>query len=102
LIGHSVLSLVAESDRDRFREHLQGLSPQKRSGIIEHRVIGVRGEIRWHLRVDRVLLDPAGRVAEIETVAREITAEHQRRLDLQNRDAIIQAFSSAPPKESWP
>lgn len=92
LIDRSFLPFVAEGDRARVLEHLRALGPHNPAGILEHRVIGRRGQVRWHLRVDQVLLDHDGQLAELETVARDITEEAPVRTELRRREASIRAF----------
>jgi PAS domain S-box-containing protein len=92
LIDRSFLPLVAEVDRARVLEHLRGLGPHNPAGILEHRVIGPSGQVRWHLRVDQVLVDEYGQPAEFETVARDITESQQLRAELGRREASIRAF----------
>ncbi len=92
LIDRSFLPFVAEVDRARVLEHLRTLGPHNPAGILEHRVIAPRGEVRWHLRVDQVLFDDDGRLAEFETVAREITELAHMRTELRRREASIPAF----------
>ena len=92
LIGHPALALVAEADRAAVRAHLDGLGPAEPAGIIEHRAVGAGGRVRWLLRVDQVLLDSRGQVAGVETVARDVTEQHQTRSELQLREATLRAF----------
>ncbi len=92
LIGRSFLPLVAEVDRARVLEHVRGLGPHNPAGILEHRVIGPTGDIRWHLRVDQLLLDEQSERDEFETVARDITEQQHTRAELRKREASIQAF----------
>ena len=92
LIDRSFLPLVAEVDRPRVVEHVRGLGLHNPAGILEHRVIGPRGQVRWHLRVDHVLTDEDGQPAEFETVARDITEQQELRAELRTREASIRAF----------
>ena len=50
------------------------------------------GAIRWHLRVDEVLPETPAQVAEVESVARDITDQRQTMAELRKRDATIRAF----------
>ena len=54
----------------RVLEHARALGPHNPAGMLEHRVTGPLGDIRWHVRVDFVLLDERDQPAEFETVAR--------------------------------
>jgi hypothetical protein len=92
LIGWSFWPLVAEVDRARVLEHVRGLGPHNPAGILEHRVLGPEGQVRWHLRVDHVLAEEDGQPAEYETVARDITEQQQLRAELRMREASIRAF----------
>jgi PAS domain S-box-containing protein len=92
LIDRSFVPLVAEVDRARVLEHVRGLGVHNPAGILEHRVIGPEGQVRWHLRVDQVLAEESGQPAELETVARDITEQQQLRAELRMREASIRAF----------
>jgi PAS domain S-box-containing protein len=92
LIGRSFEPLVAEVDREQLRRHIAALGSSNPVGILEHRVVPRGGEARWHLRVDQVLLDARGRVAEIESVARDITDQRHAMTELRKRDATVRAF----------
>ena len=92
LVNRSFLPLVAEVDRARVLEHLRGLGPHNPTGILEHRVIGPTGQVRWHLRVDQILLDEHGQPSGFETVARDCTESQELRAELRTREASIRAF----------
>ncbi len=81
LVGGSFLPLVVEADRMRVVEHARALGPDNPAGMLEHRVTGPLGDIRWHVRVDFVLLDERDQPAEFETVARDITERQLMRAD---------------------
>ncbi|HXJ78628.1 MAG TPA: PAS domain S-box protein [Candidatus Methylomirabilis sp.] len=91
LIGGSSLALVAEPDRATAQAHLGALGSAKPAGVLEHRVVGASGA-RWLLRVDQVLLDPDGQVVEVETVARDVTEQHDTRSELRLREATLRTF----------
>src|SRR5262245_3169822 len=46
LVGRSLLSLVAEPDRERVRQHIAALGPSNPVEMIECRVIAASGEVR--------------------------------------------------------
>ena len=91
LVGGSFLPLVVEADRTRVLEHARALGPHNPAGMLEHRVTGPLGDIRWHVRVDFVLLDERDQPAEFETVARDITEQQLMRAELRRREASIQS-----------
>jgi two-component system cell cycle sensor histidine kinase/response regulator CckA len=92
LLGRSFLPLVAEADRERVGTYLASLGPPNPVGILEHRVIAARGETRWHLRVDQILVVAQSRVREVESVARDITDQRRTAAELRKSDATIRAF----------
>jgi PAS domain S-box-containing protein len=92
LLGRSFLSLVADADRQRLQSYIRSLGPSRPVGIFEHRVIGAAGETRWHLRVDQTVLGPDLRVAEVESVERDITDQRKTVAALQRHEATIRAF----------
>jgi len=91
LVGGSFLSHVVEADRVRVLEHVGTLGAPNPAGILEHRVTGPAGDIRWHVRVDYALLDEEGQLAEFETVARDVTEQQRTRAELRKREASVQA-----------
>jgi PAS domain S-box-containing protein len=92
LIGRSAAMLVAEAHRAQVREHLGALGPDNPAAILEHQVLAADGEPRWVLRVDQILLGAAGEVAEIETVARDVTEQRRTRAALSHGEAVLRAF----------
>ena len=92
LVGGSFLPLVVEADRMHVVEHARALGPDNPAGMLEHRVTGPLGDIRWHVRVDFVLLDERDQPVEFETVARDITERQLMRAELRKREASIQAL----------
>ena len=92
LIDRSFWPFVAEMDRARLMEYVRALGRHNPAGMLEHRVIGPEGQVRWHLRVDHVLAGPDGQPVEFETIARDTTEQQQLRAELGRRDARIRAF----------
>ena len=92
LIGRSLLTFVAEADRDRVREHMASLSVANPVEAIEYQITAASGELRWMIRVDSARPDDAGAVSEVESVARDITDRQRMKAELDERTALLQAF----------
>ena len=101
LIGGSFLPLVVEADRTRVLEHARALGPHNPAGMLEHRVTGPLGDIRWHVRVNLVLLDERDQPAEFETVARDITEQQLMRGKLPDVKRASSPSSSVRRRAFW-
>jgi hypothetical protein len=96
LVGRSLLSLVAEPDRDRAGQHMARLSASNPIEMLQCRMLTASGEVRWHVRADRVLRDDQGGVREVESVARDFTEQQRMKAELAQRTALLRAlFESA-------
>jgi PAS domain S-box-containing protein len=91
-LGRSLLSVVADADRERVSRHMASLSVTNPVEAIECRVIIPSGEARWQIWVDTVVLDGAEAISEVESVARDITDQQRMKAELEERIALAQAF----------
>ncbi len=87
---------VAE-DRPRIQEKLCVLSPAIPVVVIENRVHSGTGEVRWMQFANRAFFDPEGRIVEIQSVGRDITALKQTEERLRESEAKIQSIFRAAP-----
>ncbi len=75
LIGRSFMTLVPEEERELTERAVRSLSPDHPVNEAEHQVVLADGQRRWMQWVDRVILDEGGRVAELQSVGRDITEQ---------------------------
>ena len=101
LVGRSFMELIPEADHQRMRAHLASFTPQHPRGIVEHRVTLATGEIRWQQWTDHALFDAQGRLAEFQSVGRDITERKQAEEALRESEERLRALVSASVDVIW-
>jgi len=93
LIGRRFLEFIPPEDHPRVQSHLAKLGPDHLADSHEHQVIAADGRVRWQQWTNRAILDESGRVAEIQSVGRDVTdlrlAEQALRESRQRLQSII-------------
>jgi len=92
LMGRNWLPYVPEEERDRVRAAIEGLSPEHPQASVTHQVVLPTGEVRWHQWVNCALFDAEGRVAEYQSVGRDITELVQAEEALRESEARYRAL----------
>lgn len=87
LLGMNFLYLVPERQRPKVLRYLSAFSSAHPTGRLEHGVLTPTQGLRWIQRSDRAILDPEGKVTEIQCMGRDIT-EHKH---LEEQVALAQA-----------
>jgi PAS domain S-box-containing protein len=82
MLGQSVLRILPESQRERFRAHIASLQTHPRVAGREHEVLTAQGERRWLEWTDQALTDEHGCVMNIQSTGRDITERKQAEMDL--------------------
>lgn len=91
VIGASLLALTPSAELGQILANLRRLTPTAPSAGYDHRLVTPEGDERWQEWIDRGSFDRAGRLVEILSVGRDITArklterrlaESQQRLQL--------------------
>lgn len=72
-LNQSPASYLLPEDRERMERHLAALTPANPVSMIEHRLRMPDGTIRWQRWNDRAIFGSSGRVAEYQSVGRDIT-----------------------------
>jgi PAS domain S-box-containing protein len=83
LIGAKWQPLAHAADVPLIEARLAGLTPEQPVVVIENRARIASGELRWMQFVNRGFFDSAGRIAQIQSVGRDIT-ERKQAEDLQH------------------
>lgn len=77
LLGNKWQPVALPDDVPMIEEQLRAMSPCKPIAVIENRVYSGVGEVRWMQFVNRGLFDQEGRLAEIQSVGRDVTERKQ-------------------------
>ncbi|MEA2462667.1 MAG: hypothetical protein QOJ98_414 [Acidobacteriota bacterium] len=97
LLGTSFLTCMSDEERQLVTAKFAALHPSSPVLTDQHWVIGPDGTQRWHEWTDRGFFDGAGRLVEVQSVGRDLTAQHaaqQRLVDSEERYRRL--FSSLP------
>jgi PAS domain S-box-containing protein len=73
LIGNKWQPIAHPDDLTMIEEHLAELTPENPVVVIENRIFDGRGEIHWMQFNNHAFFDAAGRITEIQAVARDIS-----------------------------
>lgn len=84
LLGKSFLHVLPASEWRAVQRHVSMLSPEHPVATIEHRVLMPDGMVRWHQWSDRIILNDANQVIEIQSVGRDITERRRAEEILRN------------------
>lgn len=74
LLGHSIMPIVHEEDRELVRSHFARLRPAYPTEVSEHRVYNARGQVRHVRWISRVIVDAKGRALEYQITGHDITS----------------------------
>ncbi len=91
VVGWSFMSLLPEEELVRLRAHLTRLTPERPTGVFEHRMRMPSGEVRWRQWNDRGLFDLDGRLVEIQSVGRDVTDRRLAEMALRESEARYRA-----------
>jgi PAS domain S-box-containing protein len=87
LIGNKWQPIAHPDDLTMIEEHLAELTPENPVVVIENRIFDGRGEIHWMQFNNHAFFDAAGRITEIQAVARDIS---ERKLIEARQAALLQ------------
>lgn len=77
LLGTTWQPVPVPEDVPMIEERLRAMSPDDPIVVVENRVCSGQGEVRWMQFVNRGFFDQEGRLAEIQSVGRDITDRKQ-------------------------
>lgn len=97
LLGHSLMPMVHEEDRELIRSHFARLRPAYPTEVSEHRLYDTQGRIRWVRWISRVIADAKGRALEYQITGHDVTAENEAQTalaDAEQRFKVLAEHSS--------
>lgn len=96
LVGKNLLCFVAEEHQTLTQTRLAQIRAERPICQNEELLTTPTGEVRWVHWVNRALVDPAGRVVEIQSAGRDITeqkaAEAQIQEDRENLEHLLNLY----------
>ncbi|WP_292370308.1 PAS domain S-box protein [Methanoregula sp. UBA64] len=73
IVGHRFVPDIPKDDRTLLAAHFAAVTPENPVHTVEHRILMPNGEVRWQQWSDRAIFGPDGKVAEYQSVGRDIT-----------------------------
>lgn len=89
LIGQRWYPVAHPDDIPEIEARLAALSPSSPVGTVENRVFAADGKEYWMQFVNRGFFSPTGKLLEIQSVGRDITATRQALMQLQETEAAL-------------
>ena len=77
LVGKRFIEMLPEEERQGMQRSLEALSQQNPTGILEQRMIGGRGQMRWVYWTNRAIFDENGTIREYQGMGRDITDQRE-------------------------
>jgi two-component system cell cycle sensor histidine kinase/response regulator CckA len=93
LVGTSFLPLVAEPFRATIRSKLASLTPDAPTATEVHQSLLPDGSLCWQEWTDRGLFDEAGRLTELQSVGRDVTAQVRAQDELRHLNRALRTIS---------
>ncbi len=97
MLGKKFITMILDSDRERFGNHIASLCNENPASTIEHRVILSDGSIRWQQWTNSAIFSKLGQLVEYQSVGRDIT---ERKLAEENliseRDRLFSLLERLP------
>lgn len=95
--GTNFFSLVPDEDRQGIRDMVASLTPDEPTYTEEHRAYTSGDQTAWHEWTTRGLFDGQGKLFELVSVGRDITARHEAEEALRtSEEKFAKAFRSTP------
>jgi len=93
LIGKRFLDFIPRNEQDAVMEYIRSLSAENPSVTYTHSTFMQNGEKRWQEWTDRVILDENNNIIEYQSTGRDITAQKQAELALQNTNNLLKRIT---------
>jgi PAS domain S-box-containing protein len=97
ILGHRFRPKIPVEDQERVHRFFASLTRDHPVGTIKHRVIMQDCTLRWHWWSDRAIFDMSGKVAEYQSVGRDITEEKITEIALEESKRRNAAMIAAMP-----
>lgn len=92
LLGQNFLTLIPPEDHALVQENLKRLTETCQPLLCEHRIIAPNGALRWHQWNNQVVCDAQGKLLEIQSVGRDITAFKRAEASLKANEIRFRAL----------
>jgi PAS domain S-box-containing protein len=97
LIGKKYIPQMPVEDLERFSKFFAKLDKENPVGHFTHRVILENGDIRWLRWTDTAIFNDEGKIAEYQTVGRDITSRKNAEEALkESEQQLLMIFDNAP------
>jgi PAS domain S-box-containing protein len=101
LVGTSLLDLMNDGQRARFKAQLAGLTPETPTVSYEMDTVLRDGTFGWEHWTDRALFDAAGRVVEYQSVGRDVTEARRAEAALRESEERLRLAVEAAKLGTW-
>ncbi|BAI61928.1 putative histidine kinase [Methanocella paludicola SANAE] len=101
LVGHTLLTLVSEEDREAVKASIAGLSEKDPAASIEQRVKRPDGSLSWTDWKNRIVFDEHGRPTGYQAVGRDITERKRAEKALIREKHILTKSQEAAHVGNW-
>ncbi len=92
LLGVSFLSLIPDDEHDAVKKNLKSLTIDSPTLVMEHKVYGKDGEIRWQRWTDRALFGTGNKIVAYQSIGEDIT---ERKAADADRERLMLAIGQA-------
>jgi PAS domain S-box-containing protein len=77
LVGKRFIEMLPDEERQGVQKALGALSPRNSTGVLEHRMMDGRGQMRWVHWTNRAIFDDRGVIREFQGMGRDITDQRE-------------------------
>ncbi|MFW6114570.1 MAG: PAS domain-containing sensor histidine kinase, partial [bacterium] len=89
LLGRRMEEFVHPNDRETLQRQIATLTLTSPDSFVENRYVLPNGETRWGQWSNRAVFDQKGNIQEIQSVGRDVTAQHEMERKLRKNEAML-------------
>lgn len=89
VLGRRMEEFVHPDDRESVQRQIAALTPTCPVSFLENRYVLPNGETRWGQWSNCAVFDQAGNIQEIQSVGRDVTAQHEMQQQLRENEAML-------------